>query len=54
VWGMKDFALTPELSYDLGRWVPGIRVERIEDSGHWVAEEKPRLTGDLLMGFLEG
>ncbi|HET9494986.1 MAG TPA: alpha/beta fold hydrolase [Chloroflexia bacterium] len=52
IWGMKDFALVPELSYDLDRWVPGIRIERIHDCGHWVAEEKPRVTGDLLLGFL--
>jgi pimeloyl-ACP methyl ester carboxylesterase len=52
IWGMKDFALVPELSYDLDRWVPGIHVQRIHDCGHWVAEEKPRLTGDLLVGFL--
>jgi epoxide hydrolase 4 len=54
VWGMKDFALVPDLSYDLDRWVPGIRVERIQDCGHWVPEEKPRLTAELLAGFLGG
>jgi pimeloyl-ACP methyl ester carboxylesterase len=54
IWGLRDFALTPELSYDLDRWVPGIRVHRIEDSGHWVAEEKPRQTAELLAGFLAG
>jgi pimeloyl-ACP methyl ester carboxylesterase len=54
IWGMKDFALVPDLSYDLDRWVPGIRIERIHDSGHWVPEEQPRLTGELLAGFLAG
>ena len=54
IWGVRDFALTRELSYDLDRWVPGIHIHRIEDSGHWVPEEKPRQTAELLAGFLAG
>ena len=49
---MKDLALSPRLTEGLEPWVPNIRVERIRDSGHWVPEERPRLVGDLLVGFL--
>lgn len=52
IWGLKDVALTPGLSEGTEEWVPNLRVERIEDSGHWVPEEKPRRVGDLLLEFL--
>jgi len=52
IWGMKDFALVPRLTEGLEPWVPDLRVERIEDTGHWVGEEKPGLVGDLLLDFL--
>jgi pimeloyl-ACP methyl ester carboxylesterase len=52
IWGLKDFALVPEHTEGLEPWVPDLRVERIEDSGHWVPEEKPRMLSDLLADFL--
>ena len=52
IWGMKDFALGPYLLDSLDEWVPGVRIERVEDSGHWVPEEKPRVVTDLLIDFL--
>lgn len=52
LWGMKDFALAPELIEGLEPYVPDLRIERIEESGHWVPEEKPGVVADLLLGFL--
>jgi pimeloyl-ACP methyl ester carboxylesterase len=52
IWGNKDAALSPRMPEGLDEWVPGVRVERVEESGHWVPEEKPRVVTDLLMGFL--
>jgi epoxide hydrolase 4 len=52
IWGMKDFALLPCLSEGLEQWVPNLRIQRIEDSGHWVPEEKPRVVADALLDFL--
>ena len=52
LWGMKDFALVPGLTEGLDEWVPGIRVERNEESGHWVPEEKPGWVADRLREFL--
>lgn len=54
IWGMKDMALGPGLIEGTEEWVPGLRVERVEESGHWVPEEKPRLVADLLIDFLHG
>lgn len=52
LWGMKDFALAPELAEGLEEWVPNIQVERVEDSGHWLPEEKPGVVVDSLLRFL--
>ena len=51
IWGIKDLALSPRLTEGLEEWVPNIRIERVEDSGHWVPEEKPALVADLLGEF---
>ena len=53
IWGMKDFALVPELSEGLTRWVPDLQVQRIDDSGHWVPEERPTLLTNSLLQFLK-
>ena len=52
IWGMKDFALLPSVSEGLEQWVPDLRIQRIEDSGHWVPDEKPRVVADALLDFL--
>lgn len=51
IWGVKDFALRTHLLDGLEKWVPKLRIERIEDSGHWVPEEKPHLVTELLVDF---
>jgi pimeloyl-ACP methyl ester carboxylesterase len=53
IWGMKDFALVPELSEGLTRWVPNLEVQQIDDSGHWVPEERPTLVTNSLLQFLK-
>ncbi|MEO6458042.1 MAG: alpha/beta fold hydrolase [Chloroflexia bacterium] len=52
IWGMKDFALVPELIEGLEPYVSNLHVERVEESGHWVPEEKPHLVADALVDFL--
>jgi pimeloyl-ACP methyl ester carboxylesterase len=52
LWGMEDFALSPGLLDGLDRWVPNLRVERVEGCGHWLPEERPALTADVLLDFL--
>jgi pimeloyl-ACP methyl ester carboxylesterase len=52
LWGMKDFALVPRLTEGLEPYVPNLRIERVEESGHWLAEEKPHVVVDALIDFL--
>jgi pimeloyl-ACP methyl ester carboxylesterase len=52
IWGMRDFALRSHLLEGLEEWVPNLHLERVDDSGHWVPEERPRLVTDLLVDFL--
>lgn len=51
LWGMKDFALLPELTEGLETWVPNLHIEREPDSGHWVPEERPGWVADRLAEF---
>jgi pimeloyl-ACP methyl ester carboxylesterase len=52
LWGMKDFALIPELLDGLDQWVPDLHIERVEKCGHWVPEEKPHFVSESLLQFL--
>lgn len=54
IWGMKDFALVPELSEGLDQWITDLQVQQIEDTGHWVPEERPTLLTNSLLSFLAG
>ena len=54
IWGEQDPYLGIGLSEGLERWVPGIRVERIADSSHWVQNDVPQRVNRLLVDFLRG
>jgi pimeloyl-ACP methyl ester carboxylesterase len=54
IWGERDPYLGVALSEGLDRWVPGIRVERIPDSSHWVQNDVPEHVNRLLINFLRG
>ena len=52
LWAMQDTALPPELIDGLERWVPDLRVERIEEGTHWVVHEQPGRVAGLIEAFL--
>jgi epoxide hydrolase 4 len=52
VWGEDDAYLVEALTRDLDRWVPGIRVERLEGVSHWVQADAPETVNRLLLEFL--
>ena len=52
VWGMKDQALSPRNTEGLEEWVPDLRIQRIEDSSHWVMSDVPERASELIAGFL--
>ncbi|MBB4638323.1 alpha/beta fold hydrolase [Longimicrobium terrae] len=52
IWGVRDQALTIELTEGLEAWAPRLRIERIPEASHWVASEYPDPVNQLLTGFL--
>jgi epoxide hydrolase 4 len=53
VWGEKDRFLSRRLAEPPRLWVPNlIRVKRLPDASHWVAEDRPLEVNTLLLDFL--
>ncbi len=53
IWGEKDRFLSRRLADPPLLWVPNLlRVERLPDASHWVAEDRPREVNTLLLDFL--
>lgn len=52
IWGDRDPYLLPALAAPPPQWVPGARVERIADAGHWVHIDQPDRVNHLLTAFL--
>ncbi|HEX8432201.1 MAG TPA: alpha/beta fold hydrolase [Longimicrobium sp.] len=51
VWGIHDRALSERNTVGLDKWVPDLRIERVESS-HWVMADAPDRLNELLAGFL--
>jgi epoxide hydrolase 4 len=54
IWGEGDTFLSPELAEPKPLWVPNLRVERLPDASHWVAEDYPETVNALVLDFLQG
>ena len=53
IWGERDRFLSRRLAEPPRLWVPNlIRVKRLPDASHWVAEDCPLEVNTLLLGFL--
>jgi epoxide hydrolase 4 len=53
IWGERDRSLKRRLAEPPPLWVPNLlRVERLPESSHWVAEDRPREVNTLLLSFL--
>ncbi len=52
LWAMQDSALLPSLLDGLERWVPHMRLERIERATHWVVHEQPQRVATSIGRFL--
>ncbi len=53
LWAMQDIALPPELIDGLERWVPDMRLIRIEEATHWVVHERFALLAQQIEAFLK-
>lgn len=49
IWGMLDRHLGSELAEPPRKWVPNVRVERIEHATHWVQHDAPVRVSALLI-----
>ena len=53
IWGERDRFLRRKLAEPPRLWVPNLlRVERLPDASHWVAEDRPLEVNTLLLDFL--
>ena len=52
IWGEQDFALGIELVQNLSRWVEDLELELLPTAGHWVQQDEPELTSDLMLDFM--
>jgi epoxide hydrolase 4 len=53
IWGERDRFLSRKLAEPPRLWVPNLlRVERLPDASHWVAEDCPLEVNTLLLDFL--
>lgn len=52
IWGMDDRALGPKLIVGLEPHVSDLRIERIPEASHWVAQDAPEKVNALLIEFL--
>jgi pimeloyl-ACP methyl ester carboxylesterase len=53
IWGEKDRFLSRRLAEPPRLWVPNlVRVKRLPDASHWVAEDRPLEVNTLLLDFL--
>jgi pimeloyl-ACP methyl ester carboxylesterase len=49
IWGMGDRHLGSELADPPRKWVPQVRLERIEEATHWVQHDAPERVNELLI-----
>jgi pimeloyl-ACP methyl ester carboxylesterase len=53
IWGERDRSLSRRLAEPPRLWVPNLlRVERLREASHWVAEDRAREVNTLLLDFL--
>jgi epoxide hydrolase 4 len=53
IWGERDRFLSRRLAEPPHLWVPNlVRVKRLPDASHWVAEDRPLEVNALLLDFL--
>ncbi len=53
IWGERDRYLGKDLAEPDPPWVPNLRVERLPDASHFVAEDRPDEVNLLLIEFLK-
>jgi cis-3-alkyl-4-acyloxetan-2-one decarboxylase len=52
-WGMKDFIFDKHFLETWSQYLPGARIHRFEDSGHYILEDQQDAIGKLVLDFVE-
>jgi haloalkane dehalogenase len=53
LWGMKDWCFTPAFLDEWRRRMPEAEVAELPDAGHWLYEDEPERTTELVRDFLD-
>jgi pimeloyl-ACP methyl ester carboxylesterase len=53
LWGMQDDALRPQLLEGLSDFVKDLRIERNDDSSHWIMHDAPEFVGLKIREFIQ-
>ncbi len=53
LWGMKDQALKPQLLEGLSDYVKDLRIERHEQSSHWITHDAPEFVSSKILDFIQ-
>jgi len=53
LWGMKDLFLTPQLLEGLSEYVRDLRIERKEESSHWITHDAPEFVSSKIREFIQ-
>ena len=53
LWGMKDLFLTPQLLDGLSNYVKDLRIEKNEESSHWITHDAPEFVSLKIREFIK-
>jgi pimeloyl-ACP methyl ester carboxylesterase len=53
LWGMNDIALRPQLLDGLSDYVKDLRIERNEESSHWITHDAPEFVSSKIREFIQ-
>ncbi|UCD01420.1 MAG: alpha/beta hydrolase [Promethearchaeota archaeon] len=53
LWGMNDIALRPQLLEGLSDYVKDLRIERNEESSHWITHDAPEFVSSKIREFIQ-
>ena len=53
LWGMNDIALRPQLLDGLSDYVKDLRIERNEESSHWIKHDAPEFVSSKIREFIQ-
>jgi len=53
LWGINDIALRPQLLDGLSDYVKDLRIERNEESSHWITYDDPKFVSSKIREFIQ-